>query len=539
MPTWLSQKTLKISSLAVVAVFCLLGIFFRFYIITANEFFIYDAGFYLNLERDYLRFISDHFPRTLYDFWRALYLCLCLALKEGKALWFLISNLRVFVGAEHLWFFPRVVAALAGTAVLFVVYHFARRLFNSRLVAGLSVMTLAVLPGHVFYSRLGLQETLCTLFFLTGFFFYLFPSKLGIRTFISSVFLTLAYFSNYRLIIIPALVLFCEVYTSLSLKKTPDWRKYMWNTLIFLLLIFLIGNINHAQNTIVTFAWMFHQAGLAEGTFDPLNLLSYPYYLFKLENAFFAILFFASVYFMVKRQWLKSFPFALTILGMVIFSFTADKAARYICVMMPFMVMAVAGMVDFLLCEIKSLTLRRVVVVFTVLMLSTMVVQSFEVAWFKSDYQSSIEYVKNIDPQAKVMSTQVWVQNLYMDPHDIIECPLYFPLFVSKYNGGFKYLIVDPQMYISWIETNRRFGPAMDNYLQFIVSRGRPIKTFSHFNAKMLERFVFEHNENLRRSIAFLKSDTGDLGVLRVYDARDCITLIAFAMSVQAKRDRR
>ena len=54
----------------------------------------------------------------------------------------------------------------------------------------------------------------------------------------------------------------------------------------------------------------------------------------------------------------------------------------------------------------------------------------------------------------------------------------------------------------------------------------KPIKTFPHFNHKLLERFVFEHSESLEDSIAFLKSDKGHLGELRIYDIRQAVGLV-------------
>jgi len=47
----------------------------------------------------------------------------------------------------------------------------------------------------------------------------------------------------------------------------------------------------------VSSAWMFHQAQDAGGKFNPINFLSYPYYVFALEGFFFACFFWGILFF--------------------------------------------------------------------------------------------------------------------------------------------------------------------------------------------------------------------------------------------------
>ena len=46
---------------------------------------------------------------------------------------------------------------------------------------------------------------------------------------------------------------------------------------------------------------------------------------------------------------------------------------------------------------------------------------------------------------------------------------------------------------------------------------------FDHFDDLVLERFVFDHNENLKTSIAFLKNNDGSYGKIKVYDIGQCL----------------
>ena len=91
---------------------------------------------------------------------------------------------------------------------------------------------------------------------------------------------------------------------------------------------------------------------------------------------------------------------------------------------------------------------------------------------------------------------------------------------------GFKYLVLDPQVYISYTEDGTKFSQDLTGYLRFITTYLKPIKIFEHFSPEILERFVFEHNENLKVSLAFLNEKDKDFGQLRIYDMKQCVTLI-------------
>ncbi len=162
-----------------VVIACLAGIFLRFYAITEENFFFFDEGYYFNLHREYIELIEKRPPQNFTDFKGAFYMCVRLALGEGKALWFLLSHVRAFWGHLEDWWYGRMLSAIFGTIALFVFYLFVRRFANSKQLALLSVTILAVLPGHVFYSRLGLQESLCTLMFFLRFTYIFFRPSLA------------------------------------------------------------------------------------------------------------------------------------------------------------------------------------------------------------------------------------------------------------------------------------------------------------------------------------------------------------------------
>ena len=513
----------------------IIGILMRLYHITQNDFFLYDEGFYLNYNHLLVRLMTSHPPENFHDWMQAILVWFRFSMASGKALWFLLIDARVFLGLMHAYFIPRLVSAMAGSLTLWITFVFARRFFNSFWLGMLSLVFLAFLPSHMSYSRLGFQEALSTLFFLLGFYFYLFPRSFTFKTFVSGLFFGCAYFTNYRLIILPLLVFVCEFFVSLSEGRHPGFRKYLWHTLTFLSLVFIVGGLDKGENTIVTFSWMFHQTHLASEQFDWFNLLSYPYYLFRLESPFFGILFWGNIYCALRREWFKIFPFVMVCVQMLIFSFAAEKGARYLCVMTPFMAMAAASFVISLFERKQQPALQAALVVFLVVTLGSLLIKSFQIVTSHSDYKPAMEYLKNIDGEAQVLSTQPWIQNLYMDQHKgiVLGCPNRFQSRLALYGHGFRYMVLCPQAYISWTTDGKRFTRHLENYLGFVASHVKPMQVFPHLNRVMLERFVFEHNENLKRSIDFLNLRDQNPGEIKIYEVKSCISAILQWLSYQ------
>ena len=516
------------------------GLVLRFYSITSNDFIFYDEGYYLNWTRPLGEALAAHHLKGE-DMRKAVDIYVTRSLGSGKALWFLLTDSRFFWGGFKDLFFARLLAAIFGTATLGMTYLFAKRFFDSSRVAGLAMSLLAILPSHVFYSRVGMQEALSTFLVLAGFYCYFFPRSFGWRTLAAGAIWGMAFFANYRLIILPVVVALAEFYWSFSLKERPAFRKYLWALLIFFACVFGIGNLKDGQNTIVVFSWIWHQADMAREQWNWINLLSYPYYIFRLETALFGIFFFGNLYFACRRQWRELLPFFLVCVQMGIFSFASEKGARYLCVMTPFMAMSVAALGYRLMTQQRRLN-NFILVAFFVVMSVLMVQKSMMLAQHHSDYRSSAEFLLARDPGVKFLSTQNYVQNLYVEDQKHVEpCPHGFDELVKRYHQGFRYLVVCPQAYISWTEKNQRFHPRLEGYLEFIRERFKPVEEYSHFNDAMLERFVFDHNENLARSIRFLKISKDDVkfggfGVLRVYDLSEVVPETLKALSAAPSR---
>jgi len=505
-----------------IAIF-LIAIGVRFFKITEDQFFYYDEGLYLNHNVEFLEFIKIHPPDTPKKFFKYLGVMGKVALTDAKALWFFLSAFRALVVGTDGVYFTRLISALFGSLTVIVIYFFATRFYNSKTVGLLSMALLAVFPSHVYYSRLGIQEALSTFCFLFGLYLYVYPKKLHIKTFLSSIFFSCVFFANYRMIITPVLIGLCEVYLSVSSKERFNHRKFIYHTLTFLGIIFLVGNSFKGANTIAVFRWIFYQSHLASGEFHFFNLFSYPYYILKLESVFFGAALFANIYYLRIRKYREMFFFFLVMLIFFTFSFSQEKAVRYLCAAMPAMVMAVASLIVYLY-QSKHKRLRIAVVVFTLLLFSNFFINSFMILNFKSDYKTIVNDIGN---DSKIVSTQPLVHKLFFPRKNVFTLTKNPRDLLVLYAQGYEYMALCPQAFISFTQNEERFSMPLMGHLEYLTKKVVPLKVYSHFNDALLERFVLEHNVELRQSLRFLKNNIdGQYGEIRLYKLKSCISAL-------------
>ena len=493
------------------------GVLLRLYHITANEFLFYDEGMYLGYNRAFLDLVAANPPKNINEFSIILGLMFTTALTTAKALWFFILNLRVFFTGTEGWYFARIVSALAGFTTIALTYVWAKRYyFRSSLTAGLSAVILAVLPSHVFYSRLGMQESLSALLFLSGIYCYVFsPRGVSAKSLLAAVFLSAAFFTNYRMIIAPVFIILIQLWVDREDRQKNDIQKVIWFCVAFAAIVFGVGSLYGGVNTYVTFGWMFHQADEAQAHRHLLNFCSFPYYVFALENVVFGLLFFANVYLLLRRQWRGLLPFAIVILQMVLFSFAAEKGARYLCVVLPFEAMAVARMIVWVKEQYPKY--NSALYAAAGLMFAGLLWQSFALARAGTDYGKAIAMVLEHDPQAKIISTQPLVESLFVhDERRVVDCPKDPAALQALMSQGYRYLILDPQMYISWTADGQRFTPVLVDHLELIRRSIQPVAVLPHIDGVLLKRFVLDHNQDLWTSLRFLNDPKGK-GEIYIY----------------------
>jgi len=176
---------------------------------------------------------------------------------------------------------------------------------------------------------------------------------------------------------------------------------------------------------------------------------------------------------------------------------------------------------------------RRWVLIIGVLAVVFMVYQSASLSFAQTDYENAVHYIIDQDPQAVIVSTQPLVEGLYMaDDKRIVPCPNDVFSLVSLYKKGAKYLIIDPQAYISWTVNGRRFSPPLDDFLEIMLKNVSPIKTFPHLNSVLLNRFVLDHNEQILDSLSFIThAKANEYGKIRVYDLGVVLSTLQHTLS--------
>ena len=496
-----------------------IGIGLRLWRITANEFLFYDEGMYLSQNRSFLELIAANPPHNIQEFGIILGLLFKAALSTPKALWFFLLNLRVFITGPEAWAFARVVSATAGIATIVLTYLFARRYFQSTAVGLLSAAILSLLPSHVFYSRLGMQESLSALLFLGGISLYVFSGKgVSWRSCISAVCMSAVFFTNYRMIVAPVFIVMAQLcLANVDLRKF-DARKFTWFLVVFFGLIFGFGALYGGANTYVNFAWMFHQADESQSYRHWTNLASFPYYFFVLEGVVFGLLFFANSYFLLRRNWPVLLPFVLSITQMLIFSFAAEKGARYLCVVLPFAAMAAAYALTW---ACQRYTARApLLYALTAAMFLNLLWYSFELARARTDYGKAVSLVLAHDPAAKILSTQPVVESLFLsNEKNIAGYPVDPNQLAALVSQGYRYLILDPQVYISWTADGSRFTAPLTPTLEAVKGHLKPVAVLPHINGVLLKRFVLDHNQDLMTSLKFLANPQGK-GEIYIYELR-------------------
>lgn len=510
----------------------LAGLIIRLYHISDNQFLFYDEGMYLGYNRAFLNLVANNPAHDLKELGIILSLIFKTALTMPKALWFFILSLRAFCLGPQAWFFARWISAFSGLATVVLLYFWSRRYFKSNNIAILSALILLVLPSHVFYSRLGMQESLSTLLFLGAVYLYICVERIRWPFFASAILLSCVYFTNYRMIIAPVYIAFIECFNAFTKHQRFDWRKVLIYFVLFSGPVLFIGCLYGGINIYVNFAWMFHQSQDFGGKFNPVNFVSYPYYVFALEGFFFACFFWANIYFIKLKEYPKLLPFGLVILQMLIFSFASEKGARYLCVVLPFMAAAAAAVIDD--CWKRYEKLRVWVLALGTTAVAWMIFLSGSLAMARTDYENAVNFVEAQEPRSLIVSTQPLVEGLFLiDDKRIVPCPNDLFALVNLYKQGARFLILDPQAYISWTADGRRFSPPLDDFLQVVLEGVKPLVTFPHLNEIYLSRFVLDHNEQILDSIKFLSlARSREYGKIRVYDLG---VVVSTLQHVQAK----
>jgi hypothetical protein len=178
---------------------------------------------------------------------------------------------------------------------------------------------------------------------------------------------------------------------------------------------------------------------------------------------------------------------------------------------------------------LKNEAVRRLRWTPVVLCLAFVVVlgqKSWTISQAHSGYEKVARIIKSKDPQGKILTTQPLVMSLFMAPEDIKPAPKTVRELIILYARGYRYLVMDPQAYVSWTADGARFTPVLTDYLGVIRDHLPPIFAADHLDRVMLERFVLDHNENLGNSVRFLQSADKNFGAIYVYDIAACLEIM-------------
>jgi hypothetical protein len=219
-------------------------------------------------------------------------------------------------------------------------------------------------------------------------------------------------------------------------------------------------------------------------------------------------------------------PVVLVIVQMLVFSMPSEKGARYIAVVLPFAVMTVAYVLVIALRELKGKLLVAVLCTAGIMVLM-MLGKSFQLSQAASAHQDAVAYLEAKGRDVKFVSSQEQVDLLYVHNRQAVKpVPQQFDKLAGMFEKGYRYMLLDPQAYVG-LSNERKFNTVLKDYIGFIDGKMQPVKVFPHMNEAFLERFVFEHSENLADSIKFMaEKDLKKAQSLRIYDLAPAVPVM-------------
>jgi 4-amino-4-deoxy-L-arabinose transferase-like glycosyltransferase len=167
--------------------------------------------------------------------------------KPSGYFYFLVPFIRVFGLSEWVIRFP---SALAGTSTILFLYLFTHRLTNSRLISLGSAASLAVMPWHLYISRVGFEANLALMWLVLGMYFSLgIMKKRPVELILSSISFALSMYTYHGQRVIAPLVF------GLLLLYQQPLRTLICNKLVwvsgFVLILLLTPIITNITNPIV------------------------------------------------------------------------------------------------------------------------------------------------------------------------------------------------------------------------------------------------------------------------------------------------
>ena len=334
-------------------------------------------------------------------------------------------------------------------------------------------------------------------------------------------------------------------------KEGMRWRHLVWTCLTFLAVMVIVGSLLGGTQLRYTFSWVFHQQDMAGSKRLWTEIFAYPYYLFRLESWILGAAFLGSVHFLIKRRWVMAWPFVIVCLQMGFFVTATDRGARYIAIVLPFMAMTSAALIHVLYEDLKGKWAASgrakcagrhvpgiLLAVLLAVLFGGMVWRSAELVSDVSAYKPAVESLLEKDADVKFVSTQDLVQRLYVNDRScVLPVPEDVLVLFKNYSKGYRYMILDPQGYISFTGNDYKWGLPLKGYVGFIDKIVSPVKTFAHFNRAVMERVVFEHSDHLFQAIRYLDSpDLARMSSLRVYDMATVIEALSGAMAHMPRR---
>lgn len=466
------------------------------------------------------------------------------ALKTGRPVHNLITTTGLFLMPQKLIGGNFILAGI-GVVNILLTYLLAYKITSSRFQALIAAAILAVLPLHIFYSRLVMAEVDSQFFFLIALIFYILRVTKNKRRYfiLTAIFIVIALMTNGDRI---------AFLSPLIVEVIAFQKKALKNILIFIFLLilgiffaelpyhlaFLLTHNYYIPITNPTYIeqqlWIMARLGGFGARISLLSFFSYPYMIINTTGYLFFILAFIGIINSLRSSNRSLRMITWFILITYIFqSIHALQALRATSAILPLLAIEAAVGISFIYKLLYKFSFRYLVrslliVCLLLFIFGELLINAIPVIKYKSTYPNLISFLKT--NQAKtIVTTDQTITNALAPGIDAINYQVtlgnnnLLPLSSKKPD----FIVLSFQKYT--IPTKALdLTLNLDTTTKLIEKNCQPIYYTKQFNnPEVIKFFAFEHNSHINKTYEFLNNLNNFDNNIKVYSYKTCMNKIS------------
>ncbi len=376
----------------------------------------------------------------------------------------LISLFSAFVGLGD--YTGAILSVICAALQVALVYMVAKRMFDAR-IAVFSSFILALMPYHIFYSRLNMHEIDSTLFLLASVVVLYFGLEIQGRSRLLALFSSGLLFgasitTSYRwIIIVPLPYLFILIG---SIRGKGSWHKQLFILVVAFTtgLLVIVATVNMVYYITFSPHYLRYEPGsyleamrhkfATESRFDFEHPFYYLKQLWRMDSALLFCLYMLGMLLLALRRDVKGlYILAFGLFPLLFYSFASQRLFRTITVCLPFFAIASGYCLNWIINMVaRKLGGKLSLAVATLLCAVIIISVSSEICSIhalRSGYGEAIDYMSSHKGLGNV-STMTPIFAFYLGKQNSLRMPVDWAGAVKARELGAVYLIVDWERYV-------------------------------------------------------------------------------------------